>query len=74
MYKKIKETNQWGSADCEFCGGTGEVETMDYVYRGEPHMAPIGVQDCICVTGRHCDDETDEFLSDKERKIPCKEK
>lgn len=58
--------------DCEFCGGTGEVETWDYVYIGEPHMAPIGIQKCICITGRHCDEEMDEFLTDKERQIPCK--
>lgn len=33
---------------CEFCGGEGEVTTMEYVYPGEPHMAPIGTRTCIC--------------------------
>lgn len=33
---------------CEFCGGTGEVTTMEQVYAGEPHMAPIGTATCSC--------------------------
>lgn len=33
---------------CEMCGGTGEITTMEYVYPGEPHMAPIGTQTCLC--------------------------
>lgn len=37
-----------GAKVCEFCGGSGEVETMEYVYPGEPHMAPIGTQKCVC--------------------------
>lgn len=31
---------------CEMCGGTGEVSTMEKVYPGEPHMAPIGSAPC----------------------------
>ena len=33
---------------CEFCGGTGEVTTMEQVYPNEPHYAPIGTAKCIC--------------------------
>ncbi len=33
---------------CEYCGGTGEVDSMEQVYAGEPHMAPIGTRKCIC--------------------------
>lgn len=33
---------------CEWCGGTGEVTTMEQVYPGEPHMADIGTRKCIC--------------------------
>ena len=33
---------------CEHCGGTGEVDCMDFVYSGEPHMAMVGSQKCIC--------------------------
>ena len=33
---------------CEFCGGTGEISSMEYVYAGEPHMADIGTKTCIC--------------------------
>lgn len=31
---------------CQTCGGTGEVTTMESVYPGEPHMAPIGSAPC----------------------------
>lgn len=41
---------------CEFCGGTGEVTTMEQVYPGEPHLAPIGTQKCVCQL-RDNDDE-----------------
>ena len=33
---------------CEFCFGTGELTTMEQVYAGEPHMAPIGSRPCVC--------------------------
>ena len=33
---------------CPLCGGTGEVTVMEQVYPGEPHVAPIGTQKCIC--------------------------
>lgn len=33
---------------CADCLGTGEVTTMEQVYAGEPHTAPIGTQKCIC--------------------------
>ena len=31
---------------CETCGGTGEVATLDSVYRNEPHQALVGSQPC----------------------------
>lgn len=31
---------------CRTCGGLGEVTTMEQVYSGEPHIAPIGTQNC----------------------------
>lgn len=33
---------------CQYCEGEGEVPCMDYVYAGEPHMAMVGTQKCIC--------------------------
>ena len=45
--------------ECEDCGGTGEVTTMERVYPGEEHMAPIGVEPC------HCQDkDEDEYGTD----------
>lgn len=32
--------------ECDECGGTGEVTTMEQVYANEPHMAPIGTRPC----------------------------
>lgn len=31
---------------CETCGGTGEVATMESVYKNEPHQALVGSQPC----------------------------
>lgn len=33
---------------CADCLGTGEITTMEQVYAGEPHMAPIGSRVCPC--------------------------
>lgn len=33
---------------CALCDGTGEVTTMETVWAGEPHTAPIGTEKCIC--------------------------
>jgi hypothetical protein len=33
---------------CEYCGGTGELDCMDAVYPGEPHMAMVGTRKCVC--------------------------
>lgn len=33
---------------CAECLGEGTVTTMEAVYPGEPHMAPIGTKVCIC--------------------------
>lgn len=36
--------------ECEYCGGKDgeheDITTMETVYAGEPHMAPIGSQTC----------------------------
>lgn len=36
---------------CEECGGVGEVNIMESVYPGEPHMAPIGSEKCFNCNG-----------------------
>ena len=46
---------------CEMCGGTGEMTTMEYVYAGEPHMAPIGTRPCLCQSKK---DEDEVELDD----------
>jgi hypothetical protein len=33
---------------CEVCEGTGEYTTMEKVWAGEPHEAPIGTAHCNC--------------------------
>lgn len=39
--------NDEGNEDlCSTCGGTGEITTMETVYAGEPHTAPIGTARC----------------------------
>jgi len=45
---------------CEFCLGEGETTTMETVYAGEPHQAPIGTQKCIC----RIDDDGDDRQED----------
>lgn len=46
---------------CEYCLGEGEVSVDEAVYPGEPHMASIGTQKCICklnsTNDEHSDDE-----------------
>lgn len=34
--------------NCDICEDTGETTTMEQVYAGEPHVAPIGTQVCVC--------------------------
>lgn len=34
--------------DCDECNDTGEVTTVEAVYPGEPHVAPIGARKCSC--------------------------
>lgn len=45
-----------GDADvyevCAECGGFGEFSTMESVYQGEPHMAPIGTRPCDKCDGK----------------------
>ena len=43
-----KEFQDEIGAICESCQGTGEVQKMEPVYPGEPHMAAIGTEKCIC--------------------------
>lgn len=38
--------NKECEAICATCWGTGEINTMEKVYPGEPHEAPIGTQKC----------------------------
>lgn len=33
---------------CPDCDGTGEVDCMETVYPGEPHMAMVGSRKCDC--------------------------
>lgn len=33
---------------CEMCRGTGEIDCMEAVYYGEPHMAMVGSRICEC--------------------------
>ena len=43
---------------CEECNGVGEVNTMESVYPGEPHMAPIGSEKCAnCIGSGYEPDE-----------------
>ncbi len=42
------ECGEYHEDVCPDCGGTGEVTTMDRVYLGEPHMAPVGTEKCHC--------------------------
>lgn len=41
---KLPEDN----STCPICGGEGMVTVMEYVYPGEPHMAPVGSSKCEC--------------------------
>lgn len=65
-YPEIESTNELPDLPdvedevCEFCGGTGEVTTMEQVYPGEPHYAPIGTQRCICQIEEHDGDGEDD--------------
>lgn len=40
---------QTADEDCEYCGGEGVMIMDAPVYPGEPHMAPIETQPCICL-------------------------
>jgi hypothetical protein len=44
MPERLNEENN--DEVSETCGGTGEVTTMETVYPGEPHQAPIGTAPC----------------------------
>lgn len=46
---------------CADCLDTGEVAEMDYVYPGEPHMAPIGTRKCICQLREKDEDDNDDI-------------
>lgn len=37
-----------GQEICEYCFGTGEVDSLESVYPGEAHQAYIGTERCIC--------------------------
>lgn len=42
--------------DCEYCEDTGEVDVMEYVWKGDPHMAPTGTRRCP-----HCCPSDDDY-------------
>lgn len=46
--EEIKKEFNSIEKECEFCGGTGEVDSWGAVYQGEPHMALIGTKKCVC--------------------------
>lgn len=52
---KCKEECDVEENVCAYCLGTGEVTTMETVYPGESHVAPIGTETCACQ--RSCDEE-----------------
>ena len=45
---------------CEMCNGTGEVPMMISVYPGEPHIADIDTQTCLCRLDNQEDYTTEE--------------
>lgn len=46
--------------ECEFCGGSGEVSTMEMVEAGNPGtMADVGSRPCP-----HCQNNEDEYEND----------
>lgn len=45
---------------CALCDGSGEVTTSEQVYAGEPHMADIGSEKCICQLRFDDDDDQSE--------------
>lgn len=42
----MQDTKDEDEEVCPTCGGTGEVTTMETVYAGEPHTAPVGTGRC----------------------------
>lgn len=61
--EKIQELIDKGIIEedvCEFCQGTGEVEKVEPVYQGEPHMAATDTQKCVCQYPDTGDDEYDQ--------------
>lgn len=48
--EKIEDVEEEDVEECEFCGGLNgeheDISTMEQVYAGEPHYAPIGSQRC----------------------------
>lgn len=45
---------------CTYCNGTGEVDSMEQVYPGEPHQAPIGTRKCECQLTAESETEMDD--------------
>lgn len=45
--------------ECIYCGGTGEVSTMEAVYANEPHMADVGSAPCECTIDDSYDEDDD---------------
>ena len=48
--------------NCDYCEDTGKVEVMEYVWKGDPHMAPTGMRVCP-----HCCPNDDDAELDQDR-------
>lgn len=46
--EELREAEREAEKECEICGGTGEVSSMEQVWADEPHMADVGTRKCIC--------------------------
>ena len=44
----IDDEDEVSTCPYDICDGSGEIITMERVYPGEPHMAPIGTKICLC--------------------------
>lgn len=56
-----KQVSGWDKdLECDECGGTGDVSTMEQVYAGEPHMADIGTAPCPKCKGRNEEEADDQ--------------
>ncbi|MDB5258093.1 MAG: hypothetical protein JWM14_2788 [Chitinophagaceae bacterium] len=45
---------------CEYCLGTGEIDSYEYVYNSEPLMARVGNRRCMCQIPEEDDEPNEE--------------